>query len=880
MEAKLSSVFMPGDVSAKLVTWKVKKGAKVGQGTTLAVYAPIGGKGTMRLRASNMGTVHELLVQEGSTVQNGKEILKLQGCLHPIVMKDMCAECGADLRKDSHVSAKHKETVDSEASVRMVHNIPELVISKEQAQELGKADEERLTKARKLVLLVDLDQTLIHTTNDNVAPNLKDVKHFQLRHGQGKLWYHTKFRPHTEQFLEKISKMYELHICTFGVRAYAHTIARFLDPDGKYFSHRILSRDECFSSNSKTANLGSLFPCGDAMVCIIDDREDVWNFAPNLVHVKPYKIFKGTADINAPPGVKGDVVDDDPLPEPKSVDLKHEIEDSKAALNGELSDSTGPSNINESDTGKTSDSSISDDSAVTNETTETKDANESKYVGNEEEPSDPTVSIDATLESTNANDNVAPEVKDLKDSDSKDLIKRDDSTSDEVNKVSVTDTLSDDLKMEDDEAEDEEKTTSSDSVDKAKDTQVDEVMKDDEIKPESAEVDETKKDETIETSECITEILTPASDGQNVKEEDLIEMIDDDDHLHFLEEKLTKIHEMYFKKYDLAIEKSEKDLPNLKQIIPEFRANVLKECCVLFSGVFPTNFPPEKSRAYTVAKALGAKIHTNFVSKADPRTTERTTHVMAAKLGTAKVNQAKKQGGIWIVTPDWLWSCEERWEKVDERLFKLTHDISLPFARNSPDVKHQREKRKAEDQAQKGSPPSKQLKVNNSGDANSEQLEAKDIEFDDEFGYQAPVKQKTDTTVKPAVRERRKFSDEINPLYSFSKDQLSDMDKEVEDIFDESDSSNDSTETANRIRKKVLSGESDSESSVESMSGEFPKGWGIAPKRKRNDTEETEGSLKLIEGVESDRSDNSDYDDSIGSVDEEIANAVEREFLS
>ena len=39
--------------------------------------------------------------------------------------------------------------------------------------ELGKADEQRLIQDRKLVLLVDLDQTLIHTTNDNVPPNLK-----------------------------------------------------------------------------------------------------------------------------------------------------------------------------------------------------------------------------------------------------------------------------------------------------------------------------------------------------------------------------------------------------------------------------------------------------------------------------------------------------------------------------------------------------------------------------------------------------------------------------------------------------------------------------------------------------------------------------------
>ena len=41
------------------------------------------------------------------------------------------------------------------------------------AQLLGKADAERLINVRKLALLVDLDHTLIHTTNDNVDLNVK-----------------------------------------------------------------------------------------------------------------------------------------------------------------------------------------------------------------------------------------------------------------------------------------------------------------------------------------------------------------------------------------------------------------------------------------------------------------------------------------------------------------------------------------------------------------------------------------------------------------------------------------------------------------------------------------------------------------------------------
>ena len=77
---------------------------------------------------------------------------------------------------------------------------------------------------------------------------------FQL-YGSKSPWYHTRMRPRTAEFLENISKLYELHIVTFGARLYAHTITKFLDKDSKYFSHRILSRDECFDNKSKTANL-------------------------------------------------------------------------------------------------------------------------------------------------------------------------------------------------------------------------------------------------------------------------------------------------------------------------------------------------------------------------------------------------------------------------------------------------------------------------------------------------------------------------------------------------------------------------------------------------------------------------------------------------
>lgn len=99
-------------------------------------------------------------------------IILLEGCTHPTVMIDLCAECGADLRVER--SGKDGKTAGvSQASVPMVHSVPELKVCPELAEKIGKEDEQRLLKDRKLALLVDLDQTIVHTTNDNIPPNLK-----------------------------------------------------------------------------------------------------------------------------------------------------------------------------------------------------------------------------------------------------------------------------------------------------------------------------------------------------------------------------------------------------------------------------------------------------------------------------------------------------------------------------------------------------------------------------------------------------------------------------------------------------------------------------------------------------------------------------------
>lgn len=103
------------------------------------------------------------------------ELLRIEVCLHTTIIKDLCADCGADLDQIDISSS-------SKASIPMIHSVPELKVSAELAKKLGRDDTNRLLKDRKLVLLVDLDQTLIHTTNDNVPNNLKVCSAIYYQH--------------------------------------------------------------------------------------------------------------------------------------------------------------------------------------------------------------------------------------------------------------------------------------------------------------------------------------------------------------------------------------------------------------------------------------------------------------------------------------------------------------------------------------------------------------------------------------------------------------------------------------------------------------------------------------------------------------------------
>lgn len=256
------------------------------------------------------GKISSVDVKVGQVINGRTAVADIEeACRHEIQFGGICADCGRDMTTVQYTTTKR----DTErATVNTVHGHTQLLVSQEEA---SKADEEakrRLLDTRKLSLVVDLDQTIIQATVDPTVaewqkdpsnPNydaVKDVRAFQLvddAPGVRGCWYYIKLRPGLEEFLEELSKKYEMHIYTMGTRAYAENISKLVDPDRKYFGDRILSRDESGSMTAK--NLKRLFPVDSKMVVIIDDRGDVWNWSPNLIKVTPFDFFVGIGDINS-----------------------------------------------------------------------------------------------------------------------------------------------------------------------------------------------------------------------------------------------------------------------------------------------------------------------------------------------------------------------------------------------------------------------------------------------------------------------------------------------------------------------------------------------------------------------------------------------------
>lgn len=209
---------------------------------------------------------------------------KMVNCDHPALFQNMCVSCGEKIDNSDVNNSEHKSKLSVAGHT--------LFLSKTEAKSIQNSKINGLRDMRKLALILDLDNTLLHATHIHPTILTNDTRHIQLFDDKGVGRSHwVKLRPHLETFLATMSMYFQMSIYTAGTRQYAENIAAILDLDGKYFGKRIVSRTDVPELSGKS--LERLFLSDLSMAVILDDREDVWGGPQqkHLIRVAPYVYF-------------------------------------------------------------------------------------------------------------------------------------------------------------------------------------------------------------------------------------------------------------------------------------------------------------------------------------------------------------------------------------------------------------------------------------------------------------------------------------------------------------------------------------------------------------------------------------------------------------
>ncbi|KAI3446758.1 hypothetical protein Pfo_003423 [Paulownia fortunei] len=122
---------------------------------------------------------------------------------------------------------------------------------------------------------------------------------------------------------------------------------------------------------------------------------------------------------------------------------------------------------------------------------------------------------------------------------------------------------------------------------------------------------------------------------------------------------LQRVHSLFF---DLERKDNLEDR-DVRQVLRIVRQEVLKGCKVVFSRVFPTNFPAEHHSLWKMAEQLGA----TCAIELDPSV----THVVSMDAGTDKSRWAVQEKKF-LVHPRWIEASNYMWRKQPEENFPVS----------------------------------------------------------------------------------------------------------------------------------------------------------------------------------------------------------------
>ena len=102
---------------------------------------------------------------------------------------------------------------------------------------------------------------------------------------------------------------------------------------------------------------------------------------------------------------------------------------------------------------------------------------------------------------------------------------------------------------------------------------------------------------------------------------------------------------------------------DVRHALEEVQKRTLAGCVIVFSGVIPLKEKPSETKIWLDAERWGANCKTAI--------DENVTHVVANKMGTAKVMAGLADPKIEVVRLDWLLHSIGQWKRLPEEFYYL-----------------------------------------------------------------------------------------------------------------------------------------------------------------------------------------------------------------
>ncbi|KAJ3032650.1 hypothetical protein HDV00_007291 [Rhizophlyctis rosea] len=161
-----------------------------------------------------------------------------------------------------------------------------------------------LLKSRKLVLILDLDQTLVHavpgidydTWLQELATDWPDeakrIHRFRLVETGNRETF-LAVREGVVEFLELLAKTFELVVYTAGVDEYAQRVGGILDPNGNLLKGRLFGKSSLYRDRNGIdwKRFDHVVPGVESLSLVVDDTWKVWNFHDAVVPISSFYFF-------------------------------------------------------------------------------------------------------------------------------------------------------------------------------------------------------------------------------------------------------------------------------------------------------------------------------------------------------------------------------------------------------------------------------------------------------------------------------------------------------------------------------------------------------------------------------------------------------------